>query len=54
MARTIKAGRQLRRQLAQPHILSVGYEAAFPILTSQLGALVSNDLRRLLPVRKST
>jgi HD-like signal output (HDOD) protein len=53
LARTIEAGRQMRMQLAQPHILSVGYEAAFPKLTSQLSTLVFNDLRRLLPVRKS-
>lgn len=53
MARTIKAGRRLHRQLAQPHILSVGYEAAFPELTAQLSTLVFNDLRRLLPERNT-
>lgn len=53
MVRTIEAGRHIRMKLAQPQILSVGYEAAFPKLTSQLSSLVFNDLRRILPVRKS-
>jgi hypothetical protein len=53
MARTIEAGRQIRMKLAQPQILSIGYEAAFPELTSQLSTLVFNDLRRILPARKS-
>ena len=53
MRRTISAGQRLRAKLAQPYIRSGGYEAAFPLLASQISNLVSNELRRILSVRKT-
>lgn len=50
--RTIAAGKRLRHRLAQPHILSGGYESVFPQLVTDLSNLVMNDLHRLLPVRR--